>query len=64
MTSGSRVSQKPYKHEIEISSNFFHSVQTELQYSAINVMHFSLLRIKGLCMFQALLAHPQEALHK
>jgi hypothetical protein len=25
---------------------------------------FSLLRIKGLYMFQALLAHPQEALHK
>jgi hypothetical protein len=29
-------------------------------------MHFSfnLLRIKGLYMFQALLAHPQEALQK
>jgi hypothetical protein len=29
-------------------------------------MHFlfSLLRIKGFYMFQALLAHPQEALHK
>jgi hypothetical protein len=29
-------------------------------------MHFlfSLLRIKGLCMFRALLAHPQETLHK
>jgi hypothetical protein len=29
-------------------------------------MHFlfSLLRIKGLYMFRALLAHPQEALHK
>jgi hypothetical protein len=25
---------------------------------------FSLLRIKGLYMFRALLAHPQEALHK
>jgi hypothetical protein len=36
------------------------------QYSETNVMHFlfSLLRIKGLCMFRALLAHPQEALHK
>jgi hypothetical protein len=25
---------------------------------------FSLLRIKGLYMFRALLAHPQEVLHK
>jgi hypothetical protein len=33
--------------------------------SVANVMHFSfnLLRIKGLYMFRALLAHPQEALH-
>jgi hypothetical protein len=36
------------------------------QYSETNVMHFlfNLLRIKGLYMFQALLAHPQEVLHK
>jgi hypothetical protein len=36
------------------------------QYSETNVMHFlfSLLRIKGLYMFRALLAHPQEALYK
>jgi hypothetical protein len=36
------------------------------QYSETNVMHFlfSLLRIKGLYMFGALLAHPQKALHK
>jgi membrane protein CcdC involved in cytochrome C biogenesis len=36
------------------------------QYSETKVMHFlfSLLRIKGLYMFRALLAHPQEALHK
>jgi hypothetical protein len=36
------------------------------QYNEINVMHFSLnlLRIKGLYMFRALLAHPQEVLHK
>jgi hypothetical protein len=35
------------------------------QYSETNVMHFlfNLLRIKDLCMFQALLAHPQEALN-
>jgi hypothetical protein len=36
------------------------------QYRKTNVMHFlfNLLRIKGLYMFRALLAHPQEALHK
>jgi hypothetical protein len=36
------------------------------QYRETNVMHFlsSLLRIKGLYMFRALLAHPQQALHK
>jgi hypothetical protein len=36
------------------------------QYSETNVMHFlfDLLRIKGLYMFRALLAYPQEGLHK
>jgi hypothetical protein len=36
------------------------------QYKEANVMHFSfnLLRIMGLYMFRALLAPPQEALHK
>jgi hypothetical protein len=36
------------------------------QYSETNVMHFlfNLLRIKGLYMFRALLAHPQEVRHK
>jgi hypothetical protein len=36
------------------------------RYSESNVMHFlfSLLRIKGLCMFRTLLSHLQEALHK
>jgi hypothetical protein len=36
------------------------------QYSETNVMHFlfSLIRITGLCMFRALLAYPQEVLHK
>jgi hypothetical protein len=36
------------------------------QYSENNVMNvlFNLLRIMGLYMFRALLAHPQEALHK
>jgi hypothetical protein len=36
------------------------------QYNETNVMHFlfNLLRINGLYMFRALLAHPQEAPHK
>jgi hypothetical protein len=36
------------------------------QYSETNVMHFlfNLLRIKGLYMFRALLAHPQEAVNR
>jgi hypothetical protein len=36
------------------------------QHSETNVMHFLfiLLRIKGLYIFRALLAYPQEALHK
>jgi hypothetical protein len=36
------------------------------QYCETNAMHFlfSLLRIKGLYMFRALLSYPQEALHK
>jgi hypothetical protein len=36
------------------------------QYSETNVMHLllNLLRIKDLITFRALLAHPQEALHK
>jgi hypothetical protein len=39
---------------------------TVYQYSETNVMHFlfSLLRIKGLYIFRALLAHPRKALHK
>jgi hypothetical protein len=38
----------------------------ENQYDEIKVMQFlfNLLKIKGLYMFRALLAHPQEALHK
>jgi hypothetical protein len=36
------------------------------QFSETNVMHFlfNLLRIRGLYIFRALLAHPQEAFHK
>jgi hypothetical protein len=39
---------------------------TVYQYNETNVIHFSfsLLRIKGLYMFRALLAYPQEAMHK
>jgi hypothetical protein len=36
------------------------------QFGETNMMHFllSLLRINAFYMFQALLAHPQEAIHK
>jgi hypothetical protein len=36
------------------------------QYSETNVMHFlfHLLKINGLYMFRALVAHPQEAIQK
>jgi hypothetical protein len=38
----------------------------DYQYSETNVMHFlfNLLKIKGLYMSRALLARPQEVLHK
>jgi hypothetical protein len=41
----------------------YHDMKTH-QYSETKVMHFlfGLLRIRGLYMFRALLAHPQEAL--
>jgi hypothetical protein len=46
--------------------NVLFTVHHSIQYSEINVMHFlfSLLRIKGLYIFRALLAHPQEMLNK
>jgi hypothetical protein len=45
---------------------FCRSRITAYQCNGTNVMHFSfnLLRIKGLYMFRALLAYPQEGLHK
>jgi hypothetical protein len=45
---------------------FYEYSVDEHQYSETNVMHFllNLLRIKGLYMFRALLAHPQGVLHK
>jgi hypothetical protein len=44
----------------------FVNMLSRIQHREIDVMYilFSLLRIKGLYMFQALLAHLQEALHK
>jgi hypothetical protein len=60
------------KNEVpsELAMTFFVLTYRETyyydQYSEANMMHFifSLLRIKGLHMFQTLLAHPQELLHK
>jgi hypothetical protein len=45
---------------------FYWPCITVYQYSESNAMHFlfNLLRIKGLYMFRALLAHPQEVPHK
>jgi hypothetical protein len=45
--------------------NVLLTVHHSISDSETNVMHFlfSLLRIIGLYMFPALLAHPQEALH-
>jgi hypothetical protein len=42
------------------------SIKTEVQLSENNMMHFlfNLLIIKGLYMFRALFADPQEALNK
>jgi hypothetical protein len=44
----------------------FFVLLTMHQYSETNVMHFlfDLLRINGLYMFRALLAHPQEVLNE
>jgi hypothetical protein len=43
-----------------------HKDSLTFQYDETNVMHFSfnLLRVKGLYMFRALFARPQEAPHK
>jgi hypothetical protein len=53
---------------IDFTWNVTHSINycPVPQYNATNVMHFSfnLLRIECLYIFRALLAHPQEALHK
>jgi hypothetical protein len=48
--------------ELSVVPTVHHSISE----NETNVMHFSfsLLRIKGLYMFRALLVHPQEVLHK
>jgi hypothetical protein len=53
-------------HGYECYSVFGGSCFIVYQYSETNLMHFlfSLLRIKGLYIFRALLARPHEALHK
>jgi hypothetical protein len=53
-------------HESASLLRYMYVCLSVCQYTETNVMHFSfnLLRIKGLYMFRALLAHPQEALHK
>jgi hypothetical protein len=52
--------------QYNIESVYFIYSNPVYQDNETNVMHFlfSLLRIKGLYMFRALLAHPQEALQK
>jgi hypothetical protein len=56
-------------HQLHINIKLYlHEIPTCFicQYSETKVMQFlfSLLRIKVLYMFRALLAHPQESLHK
>jgi hypothetical protein len=78
-TDGVRKSHKSRRHLILLRSrNLIRSTsrvvhrQTSVstyniyQYNETNVTHFpfNLLRIKSLYMFRALLAHPQEVLHK
>jgi hypothetical protein len=48
-----------------LGDNFEFNIKVN-RYTETNMMHvsFNLLRIKGLYMFRALLAHPQEVLHK
>jgi hypothetical protein len=55
-----------FENLLRIYSNVLLTYVKVYQYSETNVMQFlfCLLRIKGLYMFRALLAHPQEELHK
>jgi hypothetical protein len=56
--------RKEFMGQIKTLLTVLHS--TVYRYSETNVMHFlfNLLRSKGLYMFRALLAHPQELIHK
>jgi hypothetical protein len=71
------IKQKEYpgvecacRRGVETSGGLLHDHETSNSVKGLhnetNVMYFSfsLLRIKSLYMFRALLAHPQEALHK
>jgi hypothetical protein len=51
-------------YRLAIPAPWYRSIH--YQYNETKVMHFSfsLMRIKGLFMFRALLGHPQELLHK
>jgi hypothetical protein len=51
---------------ISCTSKLILHSHTGYQYNETNVMHFlfNLLRLNGLYMFRALLAHPHESLHK
>jgi hypothetical protein len=54
------------KHSLTLLPSYrVPKIKAVLQYSTTNVMHFlfNLLRIKGLYMFRAILAHPQDAIH-
>jgi hypothetical protein len=53
-------------HDIAHGCTFCWPFIIVYQYSETNVMHFlfNFLRSKGLYMFRALVAHPQEAMHE
>jgi hypothetical protein len=60
--------KNPKQHKLSSFFLYDYNVDDNFksQYNETNVMNFSfsLLRIKNLYMFRALLAHPQEAIHK
>jgi hypothetical protein len=53
-------------YKICFSIKFIEDLNLVYQYSKTNEVHFllNLLSIQGLYMFRALLAHPQDSLHK
>jgi hypothetical protein len=66
VSGGVRLSKYRKLKTLTCNVMFYRPCITVYRYSETNVMHFSfsLLRIKGLYMFRALLAHPQDTLHK